>query len=117
MFTTYGENRVFRMTNFNTLASLSDKLKRAILLGGALALLLPAGIAIADEENQEAADLIIAAEEALNESRYQDASREYRAAAMLSENPEVAKTATRIAYSYEFNDDAVASARGDDIGR
>ena len=93
MFTTYGENRVFRMTNFNTLASLSDKLKRVFLLGAALALLLPAGIAIADEESEEAADHIIAAEEALNESRYQDASREYRAAAMLSENPETSTPA------------------------
>ena len=66
--------------------------------------------ALSDEENEEAADHILAAEEALDEDRYQDASREYRIAASLSDNPEVAKTATRIAYTYEFTDDAVQAA-------
>lgn len=98
------------MTSFNTLATLSDKLKRAFILAAALSIMSPAGIAVADEESEQAADHIIAAEEALDERRYQDAAREYRAAAMLSDNPEVAKTATRIAYSYAFNDDAVQSA-------
>jgi tetratricopeptide (TPR) repeat protein len=39
------------------------------------------------------------------------AAHEYRLAAELSENPEVAKTATRVAYSYGFNEDAIRAAR------
>ena len=69
------------------------------------------GVVVADEENEEAADLILAAEEALKDNRYQDAASEYRQAAELSENIEVARTATRIAYTYGFNDEAIRSAR------
>ena len=48
---------------------------------------------------------------ALKERRYQDASRDYLAAAKISEDPEVAKAATRIAYSYRFTDDGIDAAR------
>jgi len=80
-----------------------------VLLCGIAVISLATG-ARAEEETEQVADHILAAEEALNGDRYQDAAREYRLAAELSENPEVAKTATRIAYTYEFNDDAMASA-------
>lgn len=96
------------MMSINTLATFSRKLLNLCVLAGILAIAMPVQSA---EESEEAANHIIAAEEALNQQRYQDASREYRLAADLSDNPEVAKTATRIAYSYEFNEDAIRSAR------
>lgn len=111
MFTTNGENPVIGMTSCNTLANLTELLERTASLIIVAAMLVTGSIALADEENEEVADHIIAAEEALDDDRYRDAAREYRIAAYLSENPEVAKTATRIAYTYEFNDDAVRSAR------
>ena len=93
------------------MAILLHRLLRLCILAASLSLLALAVPSLANEENEQAADHIIAAEEALNQQRYQDAAREYRAAAALSDNPEVAKTATRIAYSYAFNDDAIESAR------
>lgn len=99
------------MMSINSVSSPSHKLKRFCVLAISAGILALSPFAQADEENEAAADHIIAAEEALNAQRYQDASREYRIAATLSENPEVAKTATRIAYSYVFNDDAIESAR------
>lgn len=111
MFTTNGENPLIGMTSLNTVAILLHRLLRLCVLAASLSLLAFAVPSLANEENEQAADHIIAAEEALNQQRYQDAAREYRAAAALSDNPEVAKTATRIAYSYAFNDDAIQSAR------
>ncbi|MBT8100330.1 MAG: tetratricopeptide repeat protein, partial [Gammaproteobacteria bacterium] len=95
----------------NTVVIFQYRLLRLCVLAASLLLLAFAMPSQADEENEQAADHIIAAEEALNEQRYRDAAREYRTAAALSENPEVAKTATRVAYSYAFNDDAIQSAR------
>lgn len=68
-------------------------------------------VSSADEDSEQVADHILAAEEALEEHRYNDAAMQYRQAAELSESVEVAKTATRIAYSYGFNDDAIRAAR------
>lgn len=99
------------MMSINTVAILRYNPLRLCVLAVSLGLLAFAEPSLANEENEEAADRIIAAEEALNQQRYQDAAREYRIAASLSDNPEVAKTATRIAYSYEFNEDAIQSAR------
>lgn len=115
MFTTNSENLINGLINgtmsINTVAIFPLRLLQICVLTLCLGLLAYAVPALADEESEEAANHIIAAEEALNQQRYQDASREYRIAADLSDNPEVAKTATRIAYSYEFNDDAILSAR------
>lgn len=97
--------------SINTVAIFPLRLLQFCVLVFSLGLLGFTVPAVADEENEEAANHIIAAEEALNQQRYRDASREYRIAADLSDNPEVAKTATRIAYSYEFNEDAIQSAR------
>ncbi len=110
MFTTYSENPLSGMMDSNRLAILTDKLKSACILLGGIGLMYVGAAALADEENEAAAEHILAAEAALDEDRYQDASREYRIAASLSDNPEVAKTATRIAYTYEFTDDAVQAA-------
>lgn len=47
----------------------------------------------------------------LERQEYKAAAEEYRKAAELSEDPEVAKQATRVAYSYGFNDDALRAAK------
>lgn len=65
----------------------------------------------ADEKSEEASAHILQAEIALQESDYQKASAEYRRAAALSEDAEVAQQATRIAYSYGFNEDALFAAK------
>jgi tetratricopeptide (TPR) repeat protein len=98
------------MTNLGTLERLFLTLRQAGLLGICLALFAVPGISAADEESEEVADHILAAEEALNDNRYKDAATRYRQAAELSESVEVAKTATRVAYSYGFNDEAILSA-------
>ena len=54
---------------------------------------------------------IAAAEDALKSNDFWRASSEYRKAAELSDDSDVAKQATRIAYTYGFNDDALASAK------
>ncbi len=82
----------------------------ALMIGCFLVLSL-SGVSLADEESEEVANHVLAAESALKQHEYQVASTEYRQAAELSEDPEVAEQATRIAYTYEFDDDAIRSAR------
>lgn len=65
----------------------------------------------ADDVADEVAEHVLLAEEALEELDYQRAAEEYRIAAEMSENVEIAMQATRIAYSYGFNDDAIRAAR------
>jgi tetratricopeptide (TPR) repeat protein len=93
------------------LAQFLRQIRRAGILAAGIIFLLPAHPVFADEESEEAANHIIAAEEALKANRYQEAAAEYRLAAELSDNVEVAMTATRVAYSYGFNEDAIRSAR------
>ncbi len=99
------------MINISTIANLPAQFRRPGFLAAAFLCALVSAPVLADEEPEKAADLIIAAEEALTAQRYQDAAMGYRQAAELSENPEVAKTATRVAYSYGFNEDAIRAAR------
>jgi tetratricopeptide (TPR) repeat protein len=54
---------------------------------------------------------IAAAEDALKNNDFWRASSEYRKAAELSDDSDIAKQATRIAYTYGFNEDALASAK------
>jgi tetratricopeptide (TPR) repeat protein len=54
---------------------------------------------------------VAAAEDALKSNDFWHASSEYRKAAELSDDADIAKQATRIAYTYGFNDDALASAK------
>ena len=98
---------VMRISNLPTLAGV---LRRTVILSIGLALLGSAVLSAAQEASEETADHILAAEEALNERRYQDAARHYLAAAENSESAEIAKTATRIAYSYGLNADALRAA-------
>ena len=66
---------------------------------------------MADEVSEEAAGHVMAAEQALERNDYQLAAREYRQAAEKSDNIEIAEQATRVAYSYGINDEALRAAR------
>jgi len=111
VFTTNGTNLINGMRIINTLANFPKPAARvALALVGMLWLVSPA-LVFSQEESGAAADRIMAAEEALKDHRFQDAAREYRLAAEASQNPEVAKSATRVAYTYGFNDEALRSAR------
>ncbi|MEM8816308.1 MAG: tetratricopeptide repeat protein [Pseudomonadota bacterium] len=72
-------------------------------------MLLALGPAGADEVSDTAGHLL-AAELALNEQDYRTAAEEYRQAAELSDQVDVARQATEVAFVYGFNDDALASA-------
>lgn len=62
-------------------------------------------------EDSTAESHVLAAQEALANKDFWHASSEYRQAALISDDPEIARQATRIAYSYGFNEDALLSAR------
>ena len=84
---------------------------QALALFGCVLVLSFPGISHGDEASDEVANHVLAGENALKEGEYQVAASEYRLAAELSEDSEVAEQATRIAYTYQFNDDAIRSAR------
>ncbi len=65
----------------------------------------------AADDDDEIAARVLAAESALESQDYRVAATEYRRAAELSSDAEIAKAATRVSYSYAFNDDALASAK------
>lgn len=98
------------MMSINTLAHFLRQLKRFSLFVAGVTLLSLTFPILAAQESEEVADHIIAAEEALKTNQYQIAAAEYRLAAELSDDAEVARTATQVAYSYGFDDDAVRSA-------
>lgn len=83
----------------------------ALVLTGCMLALSLWGNAAAQDDADEVAIHVLAGENALKQHEYQLASSEYRQAAELSEDAGVAEQATRIAYTYEFNDDAIRSAR------
>jgi tetratricopeptide (TPR) repeat protein len=92
------------------LTKILRKVRKAGILAAGLALLALQQPLLAEEESEEAADHIIAAEAALKANDYQEAASRYRMAAELSDNVDVAKMATQVAYSYGFDDDAIRSA-------
>lgn len=65
----------------------------------------------ADSKEERALAHIEAAQDALEQQQFKTAASEYREAAELSRNAETAEQATRLAYTYGFDDDALASAR------
>ena len=77
---------------------------------GLALILVFATVGVSAQDEDRVADLLFAAETALENNRYQEASRAYREAAELSEDPAVARQATLIGYSYGFDDDALDSA-------
>ena len=77
----------------------------------ALTLFCP--IASADDEEEarsEAAAHLLQAELALQGSEFLEAVREYRKAAQISESVDIARQATRVGYSFGFNDEALLAA-------
>ena len=69
-------------------------------------------LATAEEADAEAVNAhILQAEIALQRDDYLVAAREYRMAALLSDDVETARQATRIAYSFGIDEDALASAK------
>lgn len=77
-----------------------------LVLGGLLSVSFVAG---AQEQDAVSAHLE-RAETALGDQDYLLASREYRLAAELDDNPEVAKRAARVGYTFGFNRDGLRSA-------
>ena len=80
-----------------------------------LAALMLAGLVadnvFADADSEEASAHVLQAEMALQEKEYKTAASEYRKAAELSDDAEIARQATRIGFSYGFNEDALRSAK------
>mgnify|MGYP001815322854 FL=1 len=76
----------------------------------ALTLFCP--IALADDEKarSEAAAHLLQAELALQGSEFLEAVQEYRKAAQVSESVDIARQATRVGYSFGFNDEALLAA-------
>ena len=72
---------------------------------------LAANHAIADTESEEVSAHVRQAEIALQQQEYKKAASEYRKAAELSRNVDVATKATRVAFSYGFNEEALRSAQ------
>lgn len=70
-------------------------------------------IAFADDEDarSEAAAHLLQAELALQASDFLEAAREYRKAAEISDSVDIARQATRVSYSFGFNDEALLAAR------
>ena len=72
---------------------------------------LAANQAVADKKSEEASAHVLQAEMALQNKEYKTAATEYRKAAELSDDVEIARQATRIGFSYGFNEDALRSAK------
>jgi tetratricopeptide (TPR) repeat protein len=76
--------------------------------------LVPLAISLghADEATSaKASEHILQAEAALQARDYGKAAVEYRKAAEAGDSVEVARTATRLAYAYDFNDEALKAAK------
>ena len=70
-------------------------------------------IAFADDEDarSEAAAHLLQAELALQASDFLEAAREYRKAAQISDSVDIARQATRVGYSFGFNEEALLAAQ------
>lgn len=83
---------------------------RSWLLIAVPLLVLAASPSSAADSEEKASALQQDAEAAVQKDQYKQASEAYREAARISEDPEVAKQATRVSHSYGFNEDALRSA-------
>jgi tetratricopeptide (TPR) repeat protein len=89
-----------------------QQLRRLSALWAVTALTLFCPVAFADDEEarSEAAAHLLQAELALQGSEFLEAVREYRKAAQISESVDIARQATRVGYSFGFNDEALLAA-------
>ena len=87
------------------------RLLSALWVATVLTLFCP--IAFADDEaaRSEAAAHLLQAELALQGSDFLEAAREYRKAAQASNSVDIARQATRVGYSFGFNDEALLAAK------
>ena len=90
-----------------------QQLRLLSALWAATAITLFCPIAFADDEDarSEAAAHLLQAELALQASEFQEAAREYRKAAEISDSVDIARQATRVGYSFGFNDEALLAAK------
>ncbi|HSM29970.1 MAG TPA: hypothetical protein VK854_04665, partial [Woeseiaceae bacterium] len=76
----------------------------------AITLFCPIAFADDEEARSEAAAHLLQAELALQGSEFLEAVREYRKAAQISDSVDIARQATRVGYSFGFNDEALLAA-------
>ncbi len=89
----------------------SPMLSALRLLAATLLLSFSSIATLADEESSEAGAHVDAADAALLSMDYSTASAEYRRAAELSDDVDVATQATRVSSTFGFNEDALVAAR------
>lgn len=101
-----------KMTGITLLNRTHLPLQRiAIVMAGVCVLLAaPSERSLADD-TERLTEHMMAAEAALQENQYREAVTQYRLAAEQTDDPAVAQQATRLAYSYGFNDEALKSAK------
>ena len=78
---------------------------------GMACVLLSASAHVFAGDAEDLSGHLLQAEMALQNNQYQEAVSEYRKAAELSDDPEIAEQATRIGYSYGFDKEALKSAK------
>ena len=99
------------MTNSETIDFCVHKMSRIWLPIAIVLVGLAANTAIADAGSEEVSAHVLQAEIALQRQEYKKAASEYRKAAELSHDVDVAREATRVGFSYGFNEDALRSAK------
>lgn len=93
------------MTYLMTPGSLARRaVHHGLLLTAAICLLAAQSVHAQDADRAELDTLLERAELALQAGQYRSAAEDYVAAAALSTEPQVAQTATRVAYTYGFNE-------------
>jgi tetratricopeptide (TPR) repeat protein len=92
---------------------MQQQIRRLSALWVATAITLFCPIAFADDEDgrSEAAAHLLQAELALQASEFREAAQEYRKAAQISDSIDIARQATRVSYSFGFNDEALLAAQ------
>ncbi len=99
------------MTDFGMRVLSVHKSSRVWALMAMMFASLATNHAIADTKSEKVSAHVLQAEIALQRQEYKTAASEYRKAAELSRNVDVARQATRIAFNYGFNKDALRSAQ------
>ncbi|HSM29937.1 MAG TPA: tetratricopeptide repeat protein [Woeseiaceae bacterium] len=86
------------------------RLLSALWAATVITLFCPIAFADDEEARSEAAAHLLQAELALQGSEFLEAVREYRKAAEISNSVDIARQATRVGYSFGFNDEALLAA-------
>ncbi len=87
------------------------RLLSALWAATVITLFCPTAFADDEDARSEAAAHLLQAELALQASDFLEAAREYRKAAEISDSVDIARQATRVSYSFGFNDEALLAAR------